>query len=392
MTRDQNWLALKGDKPLALKKELNDLHAKQKYASRKSAIIVDGFQLTIIQSSEDLTSDFVDLCTYEKVEVVLVCRVSPQQKADVVQMVKNRMPEKSTLAIGDGANDVSMITAAHIGIGISGLEGQQAARAADYSIGQFKMLKNLLFVHGREAYRRNTYLIMYMFYKNIILVVPVWVYGWLSLFGGTVIYNNIFYNFYNLALTAVPIIWYAVFDWEHDKQHFLDTPRLYAIGMNNVFFNSLAFWRWFAYATWQGILLCYLVTFTFNNAMIHDGQAAGLTLEGNYIFYAIVVVVNMKILISSFQYTWMMLFWIFGFSIPLYWLFLMLFSFAIKSSDLYGIQQQQIKMTQNYLVLIFFTFCYITIDEGMMMVNAEVRAFLAEKRLSFERSKVRRMK
>ena len=88
------------------------------------------------------------------------------------------MPEISTLAIGDGANDVSMITAAHIGVGISGLEGQQAARAADYAIGEFRMLKNLLFCHGREAYRRKTYLIMYMIYKNILLVVPVWVFGW----------------------------------------------------------------------------------------------------------------------------------------------------------------------------------------------------------------------
>jgi P-type E1-E2 ATPase len=70
-----------------------------------------------------MTNDFVDLCTHEKVEVVLVCRVSPQQKADVVQMVKDRKPLASTLAIGDGANDVSMITAAHIGVGISGLEG-----------------------------------------------------------------------------------------------------------------------------------------------------------------------------------------------------------------------------------------------------------------------------
>lgn len=164
-----------------------------------------------------------------------------------------------------------MITAAHIGIGISGLEGQQAARAADYSIGQFKMLKNLLFVHGREAYRRNTYLIMYMFYKNIILVIPVWVFGWFSLFGGTSIYNNIFYNFYNLALTAIPIIWFAVFDWEHDKETFLVTPSYYPIGLHNVFFNAAAFWRWFLYGVWQGILMCVLVVFTFNNAMISNG-------------------------------------------------------------------------------------------------------------------------
>ena len=53
----------------------------------------------------------------------------------MVTMIKNRLPDKSTLAIGDGANDVSMITAAHIGVGISGLEGQQASRASDYSIG-----------------------------------------------------------------------------------------------------------------------------------------------------------------------------------------------------------------------------------------------------------------
>lgn len=104
-------------------------------------------------------------------------------------LVKNRLKGKSTLAIGDGANDVSMITAAHIGIGIRGLEGQQAARASDYAISQFRFLKNLMFVHGREAYRRNSYLISYMFYKNVIYVIPIWVFGFVSAFSATIIYN-----------------------------------------------------------------------------------------------------------------------------------------------------------------------------------------------------------
>ena len=66
-------------------------------------------------------------------------------------------PEAITLSIGDGANDVNMITEAHVGIGIKGLEGQQAARAADFSIGEFRMLKRLLFFHGRESYRLNSF-------------------------------------------------------------------------------------------------------------------------------------------------------------------------------------------------------------------------------------------
>ncbi len=57
-------------------------------------------------------------------KVVIACRVSPKQKAEIVSMVRNNNPTLTTLAIGDGANDVNMITAAHVGIGISGLEGQ----------------------------------------------------------------------------------------------------------------------------------------------------------------------------------------------------------------------------------------------------------------------------
>ena len=116
-------------------------------------------------------------------------------------MIKDRFPKKTTLAIGDGANDVNMITAAHIGIGISGLEGQQAAKAADYSIGKFKYLATLLFVHGRESYRRNSWSTLYMLYKNILIAMPIFYFGFFSKFSGLLIYNTFLYNNYNTLYT-----------------------------------------------------------------------------------------------------------------------------------------------------------------------------------------------
>ena len=103
--------------------------------------------------------------------VVICCRVSPKQKSVVVNLVKKQYPGKTTLAIGDGANDVAMIMEAHVGVGISGHEGMQAARASDYSFGQFKQLKPLLFAHGRECYRRNCDLVCWTFYKNMLYII-----------------------------------------------------------------------------------------------------------------------------------------------------------------------------------------------------------------------------
>lgn len=139
----------------------------------------------------------------------------------------------TTLAIGDGANDVNMINSAHVGVGISGLEGQQAARAADYSIGQFKYLKTLMFVHGREAYRRNSYVVLYMFYKNVLLVLPIFYFGIYSQFSGTLFYGTLLYQGYNVVLTACPILWYGCIDQEHARETFMSQPQLYKIGLKN---------------------------------------------------------------------------------------------------------------------------------------------------------------
>ena len=103
---------------------------------------------------------------------LICCRSSPLQKAEIISFIKNKTSEL-TLSIGDGENDVNMIRTAHIGIGLFGKEGYQAAYNSDYAISQFKYLKNLLFIQGRFALLRNAYFIYNYFFKNVVYSGPL---------------------------------------------------------------------------------------------------------------------------------------------------------------------------------------------------------------------------
>ena len=149
--------------------------------------MITGEALTRIQEYLYLKNAFLKLTS--SVDVVIACRVSPVQKGDIVEMIRNKHPDKMTLAVGDGANDVAMILRAHVGIGIAGREGMQAARASDYAIGKFKFLKPLLFFHGREAYRRISFIICYNFYKNFLYVIVQFLFGFYSVFSGQTLYE-----------------------------------------------------------------------------------------------------------------------------------------------------------------------------------------------------------
>lgn len=127
--------------------------------------VVDGHTLSIITALPDLRNMFFT-ALIANIDSVIVCRASPSQKAEIVQGIRDRLPGL-TLAIGDGANDIAMIQAAHVGIGISGKEGLQAARVADYSIAQFRFLQRLLLVHGRYEYMRTAKFILFTFWKEM---------------------------------------------------------------------------------------------------------------------------------------------------------------------------------------------------------------------------------
>ncbi|CAD5116940.1 DgyrCDS5779 [Dimorphilus gyrociliatus] len=125
------------------------------------ALIIDGHSLAIAQKCcRELLQEVCLLAS-----TVLCCRMSPIQKADVVKLIKESKRHPTTAAIGDGANDVSMIQEAHVGIGLMGKEGRQAVRASDYAFGRFKFLRKAILVHGHYFYVRLAILVQYFFYK-----------------------------------------------------------------------------------------------------------------------------------------------------------------------------------------------------------------------------------
>ena len=135
-----------------------------------AAVIVDGAMLTLILAEEYKKEFFVEIA--KTCETVICCRASPSQKADVVRLIKEDNRTIITAAIGDGANDVSMIREAHVGIGLYGNEGIRAAQSADMALSEFRFLWRLLFFHGANAYVRNAELILFFFYKNFLFTPP----------------------------------------------------------------------------------------------------------------------------------------------------------------------------------------------------------------------------
>eukprot|EP00347_Sterkiella_histriomuscorum_P021414 403334057 len=123
----------------------------------EKCLIIVGDCFSALQSIPDIFEKFMMLA--EQVDVALGCRFSPMQKEAIIRAYKKKFPFKLSLAIGDGANDASMISTAHIGIGIKSNEWQQAQRSADIVISKFEHLLPLMYIHGRESFRRNTFLI-----------------------------------------------------------------------------------------------------------------------------------------------------------------------------------------------------------------------------------------
>ncbi|KAL5287332.1 ATP8A1 family protein [Megaselia abdita] len=267
----------------------------------KFALVVDGKTLKYALSC-DLRREFLELCM--ACRVVICCRVSPMQKAEVVDLVTQHT-KSVTLAIGDGANDVAMIQKAHVGVGISGVEGLQAACASDYSIAQFRYLQRLLLVHGAWNYSRMCKLILYSFYKNVCLyVIELWfaVYsGW----SGQILFERWTIGLYNVVFTAMPPFAMGLFDKVYSADMMLRCPQLYS-KQSAKLFNVKVFWVWIANALLHSVLLFWLPMLAYESEVIWgSGTTGGYLVLGNLVYTYVVVTVCLKAGLTTNSWNWM---------------------------------------------------------------------------------------
>ena len=203
---------------------------QQKKLNEPYCIIIEAPILIVLFQDEYQAERFLSICYNSN--SVICCRVSPFQKSQIVQKMKQFDPSSVTLAIGDGGNDVSMIMEANVGVGIMGEEGMSAAKASDFSIGEFKLLKRLLFFHGRTNLNRISHMILYFFYKNIIFTICQLYFGPFSLLSGQTIIDDWYITCYNLIFTAVPLGIAALTDIDLEEEEDIitegkDLPLLY---------------------------------------------------------------------------------------------------------------------------------------------------------------------
>ena len=167
------------------------------------SLLIESSILGKIFRDEENTEHFLSLAL--RAESVVCCRVSPLQKAQVVKKVKEIDSNHITLAVGDGGNDVSMILEAHVGVGIHGEEGMLAVQSSDFSIGEFKLLRHLLFFHGRNSLNRTSRMILYFFYKNFVFTILQFYFCFYNIASGQSLIDDWFITLFNLVFTALPL-------------------------------------------------------------------------------------------------------------------------------------------------------------------------------------------
>lgn len=205
--------------------EMDKTKGKEKVHYSQFSITITGEALDVIMKDKILKIKFYTLA--RSASTLIACRVTPKQKSLLVKENSAFNPRGTSLAIGDGANDVGMILMANVGVGIAGKEGLQAARSSDFTISEFKYLKKLLFVHGRESLRRNSFLVYFCIFRNVSFCLCSMILIFWTGYSAIDAWNPWTKQIINIAFTSLPVIFFVALDKQLPHNILLNNPLLY---------------------------------------------------------------------------------------------------------------------------------------------------------------------
>ncbi|XP_005371986.3 probable phospholipid-transporting ATPase VA [Microtus ochrogaster] len=224
--------------------------------SPSPSLVIDGRSLAYALE-KSLEDKFLFLA--KQCRSVLCCRSTPLQKSMVIKLVRSKL-KAMTLAIGDGANDVSMIQVADVGVGISGQEGMQAVMASDFAVPRFRYLERLLLVHGHWCYSRLANMVLYFFYKNTMFVGLLFWFQFFCGFSASAMIDQWYLIFFNLLFSSLPQLVTGVLDRDVPADMLLRKPQLYRSGQNMEEYRPQAFWLNMVDAAFQS-LVCFFIPY-----------------------------------------------------------------------------------------------------------------------------------
>jgi phospholipid-transporting ATPase len=221
------------------------------------ALVVDGDALNMAMDKKNLPI-FVKIV--EKCKTAICCRATPLNKASLVELMRKKF-KMVGLAIGDGANDVTMIQKAKVGIGIAGKEGSQAKQASDYCLQRFYHLKRLLFIHGRYSLTRSALFVQYSFYKNLLLTFTQVFFSFYCLFSGQTLVDSWVLTLYNMIFTLLPPFVMGLFEKDVEEKVLLEKPEFFKQMQNEHVLNGWTFSVWIFQALYHATskLLLYRI-------------------------------------------------------------------------------------------------------------------------------------
>ncbi|KAI1008047.1 putative phospholipid-transporting ATPase [Podosphaera aphanis] len=214
-----------------------------------SALLIDGESLSLLLMH--FCNEFISLAVL--LPAVIACRCSPTQKSEIALLIRG-FTKRRICCIGDGGNDVSMIQAADVGVGIVGKEGKQASLAADFSITQFYHLTKLLVWHGRNSYKRSAKLAQFVIHRGLIISVCQTMYSIAIKFEPEGLYKDWLLVGYATIYTMAPVF-SLVLDKDVDENLANLYPELYKELTTGASLSYSTFFVWVLVSIYQGSMI-----------------------------------------------------------------------------------------------------------------------------------------